>query len=414
MAVSAVLIGAGQRGHYVYGRYGLDHPERLRFVAVIDPDEKRLDRFQAAHPHAVPFRDVAAWAEDGPNADIAIVASPDRHHHDGVLAALARRCHVLCEKPMAATPADTLAVAQAAVEADRLLAVAHVLRYTPFFSSLNAVVRSGRLGRLITVEHRENVSAFHMAHSFVRGNWAVAGRSTPMIVQKCCHDFDILVWNLQDPIRRLSSFGSLLEFRPEHAPPNATARCTDPCPVHDCPFDARRYLDQGWPADGWPLHVLTDDRSDHGRLAALRTGPYGRCVYTAGSDVVDHQVVAMETAAGVSVSLAMHGHSGEEGRTMRYDGSRATVRARFGRHQEIEVTDHRTGAVEPVPIEAAAGGHGGGDVGIVSSFLRAVATGTTPLTSAADSVESHVLAFAAEEARVSGQVIDLARYRSSI
>jgi hypothetical protein len=40
-----------------------------------------------------------------------------------------------------------------------------------------------------------------------------------MIVQKCCHDFDILTWNIPSPVTRLVSFGSLLEFRAERAPP---------------------------------------------------------------------------------------------------------------------------------------------------------------------------------------------------
>ncbi|MEM7273404.1 MAG: Gfo/Idh/MocA family oxidoreductase [Actinomycetota bacterium] len=413
MTLTAVVIGAGQRGHHVYGRYAADHPDALRCVAVVDPSPDRRERFLAVHPTAVGHPDLDSWVGAGGAADVAIVASPDRTHHRAAIAALGAGCHVLCEKPMAATLDETVAVVRAATAADRIFAVSHVLRYTPFFTTLHRVIRSGRLGHMITVEHRENVSAFHMAHSFVRGNWSRADESTPMIVQKCCHDFDILAWNLSDPVRRLSSFGSLLHFTPASAPAGATARCTDPCPVGNCPFDARRYLNPAW--QGWPVHVITDDLSEAGRLAALRNGPYGRCVYTAGSDVVDHQIVAMETESGTSVSLVMHGHAGEEARTMRYDGSLATLRARFGARSEIEVIDHRTGAVESVPIEAAVvGGHGGGDTGVMGAFLDAVRAGRSPLTAATESLESHVLAFTAEEARRTGRVIDVADRRPVI
>ena len=405
------MIGAGQRGHHVYGRYAAEHPERFRFRAVIDPDPTRRDRFIADHPEAVGFESIDQWSAGGaPATEVAVVASPDRDHHRHALAALAAGHHVLLEKPMAATLEEAKAVTGAATRSDRTLAVSHVLRYTPFFNVLNQVVTSGRLGDIVTVEHRENVSAFHMAHSFVRGNWSRAETSTPMIVQKCCHDFDVLVWNLPSPARRLSSFGSLLHFTPAAAPPGATARCTDPCPVRDCPFDARRYLNPAWTS--WPVHVLTDDLSPQGRVDALNHGPYGRCVYHAGSDVVDHQVVAMELASGASVVLVMHGHAAEESRTMRYDGTRATLRARFGRNSSIEVTDHATGAVEQVPIDAAAGGHGGGDDGVVASFLDAVERGVEPMTTAEQSLESHVLAFAAEAARQSGTVVDLDGFRS--
>lgn len=410
MTTNAVMIGAGQRGHHVYGRYAMDNPERLRFRAVIDPDRSRRERFVAANPAAIPFASLDQWLAAGSDTELAIIATPDRHHHKDALAALGSGHHVLLEKPMASSLEESLAVVAAAAAANRTLAVSHVLRYTPFFTTLHEVVSSGRLGEIITVEHRENVASFHMAHSFVRGNWSRSADSTPMIVQKCCHDFDIMTWNLGSPVRRLSSFGSLVHFTPESAPANATARCTDPCPVERCPFDARQYLNPDW--QGWPVHVLTDDLGQSGRLKALHDGPYGRCVYTAGSDVVDHQVVSMELESGASAVLVMHGHSGEEARTMRYDGTRATLRGRFGHRSAIEIIDHSSGAVEQIPIGSLAGGHGGGDVGVMGAFLDAIDAGTQPLTTAEESLESHLLAFAAERARLTGSVIDLKTFRS--
>ncbi len=410
MVTTAVMIGAGQRGFYTFGAYAADRPEELRFVAVVDPDPRRRARFVAAHPTAREFSAVTTLLEAGRFADVAIVASPDRFHHEAATGALGLGYDVLLEKPMAATLADSIDLVRTAERTGRTLAVAHVLRHTPFFAALREVVASGRLGEIVTVTHRENVSAFHMAHSFVRGNWARSAEATPMIVQKCCHDFDILAWNLDSPVARLSSMGSLLHFHPDRAPAGATARCSDPCPVADCPFDARRYLNPAW--RGWPVHVITDDLSPAGRSLAIANGPWGRCVYTAGSDVVDHQVVTMELESGTSVVLVMHGHSGDETRTMRYDGSLATLRGRFGRDSSIEVVDHATGAIETIPIGVPEGGHGGGDVGVIQEFLAAVAASRPPLTVAADSLESHVLAFAAEQARLTGEVLDMARFRA--
>ena len=220
------------------------------------------------------------------DADGWVVATPDSHHHRPALAALTAGIPVLVEKPMAATIEDTVDLVATAERAGSMLMVGHVLRYTPFFTTLNDVISSGRLGEIVTVEHRENVVAWHMAHSYVRGNWASAAQATPMIVAKCCHDFDVLTWNMSGAMRSVTSIGSLLHFTSEHAPAGATARCTDPCPIEDCPFDARRiYLKEAW--QGWPVHVITDDLSQEGRLRALAEGRYGRCVYTAGSDVVD-------------------------------------------------------------------------------------------------------------------------------
>lgn len=412
--VSAVLVGAGQRGHHIYGAWAQRHPDRLRFVAVADPAPDRLSRFATGHDlkRADCHEEVGALWERGRIADVCIIASPDRHHHAAAIQALQLGYQVLVEKPMAASLADTVDLVSTAEQAEGVLHVAHVLRYAPFFRALHEVLDSGRAGDIVTVEHRENVAAFHMAHSYVRGNWARQEMSTPMIVSKCCHDFDILTWNLGSPVWRLSSVGSLFEFRPELAPEGATARCTDPCPVTSCPYDARRiYLDPA--ISGWPVHVITDDFSEEGRLRALREGPYGLCVYTAGSDVVDNQVVTMELESGATAVLHMHGHAGEESRTMRYDGTRATVRGMFGQSQEIEIIDHADVTTQRIPIESE-GGHGGGDEGVMRALVDSVRRAEPPHTGARASLESHLLAFLAEEARLTGEWIDVRARRQAL
>lgn len=410
--VDAVMVGAGQRGFHVYGRLALQS-QNLRFRAVVDPDPDRRQRFGEAHgiPATHRYVDVeAATALD--DVDAWFIASPDREHARAAHAAIARGIPVFLEKPIATTIDDVVGLARAAGQAEVLVHVAHVLRYTGFFQALAATVASGAVGDIVAVDYRENVAAFHMAHSFVRGNWGRSAEASPMIVAKCCHDFDILTWIMSSPVVRLSSFGSLQHFTPAHAPAGATPRCTDGCPVTGCPFDARRiYLRPD--VTGWPVHVVTDDVSPDGRLRALETGPYGRCVYTAGSDVVDQQVVAMELADGASMTLTMHGHSHEDERTIRLDGTRGTIRAVFGRRQVIDVIDHIGGAPQAVPFDSASTGHGGGDAGAVSAFLEAVTGGSSSATPLSESVESHMLAFAAEHARVTGTVVDMAEFRAA-
>jgi len=396
----AIVIGAGQRGRHVYGAWALANPSQMSFTGVVEPDAGRLAAMTSEHEGSVGFTDASEFFESGLDSDVIIIASPDRAHAEVAVSAIDAGLHVLIEKPVAHSIEGVKAIAAAAAKTDKVVAVAHVLRYTPFFQTLNRVIATGRLGDLVSVTHRENVVAWHMAHSFVRGNWANAATSTPMIVAKCCHDLDILAWNLDSPVRSLTSVGSLFEFKPERAPIGATERCTSPCPVIDCPYDARRvYLNQK--NRGWPIHVITDDMSPEGRLRALNEGPYGRCVYTSGSDVVDHQVVSMELESGATATLIMQGHSHTEQRTMRYDGTRATLRAVFGAKQEIEVIDHTTGRSEVVPIKAGAGGHGGGDHGLLSSFVSATQSGKNLLSTPSSSMTAYRLAFAAERARLS-------------
>jgi predicted dehydrogenase len=179
------------------------------------------------------------------------------------------------------------------------------------------------------------------------------------------------------------------------------------------------------------VSVISEDPGLDARRRALETGPYGRCVYYCDNDVVDHQTVNLEFESGTSGTLFMHGHSHEEGRTMRYDGTRATLRGRFGYGfgDSIEIHDHLTGRVEEIdPSGGGAladgsmadgslgdlGGHGGGDAGLMAAFVRALRPelgGAGRLTTSRESLESHLMAFAAEEARVEGGIVSMDEFR---
>jgi predicted dehydrogenase len=461
--IEVVLVGAGNRGYSAYGPYALAHPDEIRFVAVAEPHGVRRARFAQAHhiPSECRFHTWEDLFAQGQMADAALISTLDDLHVGPTIAALEAGYDVLLEKPMATTLEDCVGLVQTAERTGRILMLCHVLRYTSFFSALHDIVASGRLGDIITVEHCENVSFWHAAHSYVRGNWRNSRLSSPMILAKCCHDLDVLFWNL-GPVKRLSSFGSLLHYRAENAPPDAPERCTDGCPHEaECPWyaprlyleliplmqEARRsrsrlerlvaglYLDH--PSltrlarrlipsldaildyRGWPISTISEDTSPEARRRALETGPYGRCVYRCDNDVVDHQTVNMELESGASVVLVMHGHSPREGRAMRYDGTRATLFGHFYlTDSEIQIHDHRTGKAEVIQPEigrAGSTGHGGGDGGVMRAFVRTLREGKSePLTSARASLESHLMAFAAENARVEGTIVDMDAYRRQV
>lgn len=413
--IELALLGAGGRGTFAYGRYALAHPHRARFVAVAEPNLERRQRFAREHGLA-PERCFASWQEmlaQPRLAEALVNATMDQLHVPSTLAALEAGYDALLEKPMATTPEDCALMVQAAERAGRLLQICHVLRYTPFWGALHRIVRSGRLGEVLSVHHSENVAYWHMAHSFVRGNWNSMETSAPMILAKCCHDMDILYWILGAPVRRLASFGRLQLFRAENAPPGAPLRCTDGCPAEEeCPFSAsRQYLGQN---TSWPVTAISVDLSMEGRLKALREGPYGRCVYHCDNDVVDHQTVSMELENGATVAFVMQGHSHNNVRTLRYDGTRATLRATETTN-EIAIYDHLTGSEETFRPGEVMGGHGGGDTGIMHAFLGALrGSDEAALTTARESLESHLMAFAAEEARLHGAVVEMSAYRQHI
>ncbi len=415
--ITALVLGAGGRGS-VYGDYALAHPQNIEVVAVAEPAPDRMARMATAHD-IPPSHQFATWEDalkHGRIADVIINCTMDRMHIDSTLAALEAGYDVLLEKPMSPVLHENVRLVQVAEDKGRLLQICHVLRYSPFFEAVRAVVQSGKLGRVVSIDHRENLVYWHMAHSYVRGNWRSEAEAGPMILAKCCHDFDILYWILRTPVAYLSSFGALTHFRPENAPEGAPQYCLDGCPAAD---DCKYYAPRLYASDmnGMPWNAVELKPSVEARLEAIKRGPYGRCVYHCDNDVVDHQSVNMELTDGTTVSLLMQGQGNEEGRTMRYDGTRATLYGRFvaGRYQ-LTIRYHRTGEEEDVPIIAKdASGHGGGDFGIMHSFYNALrGTPDDSVTTARESLESHLLAFAAEEARLEYTTIHMDEYRARV
>ena len=412
------MVGAGNRGYLAYGAFAERHPEEAKFVAVVEPDDARRARFANAHriPAERQFRSWEDIAGRSPLAPALINSTLERQHRASTLGLLAAGYDMLLEKPIAPTPAECLEIAKAAETRGRLLQIAHVLRYAPFFLAVREIITSGRLGAIVSVDWRENLIYWHFAHSYVRGNWGDTRRSSPMILTKCCHDLDLLVW-MFGRCEQLSSSGSLTHFTRDAVGPEIPDRCTDGCPIEEvCPYYAPRvYLDRlrENPAS-FAVAAVTLDRTPEGIMRALETGPYGRCVYRSDNDAVDHQVVLMRFAGGLSVSLTMQGSSHLEGRTIRIDGTRATLLANEAR-AELEIHDHRTGQMERITRARGVGGHGGGDEGLMRAFVGAInGDRAGVLTSARESVASHLMAFAAERARLHGEVVDMELFRGSL
>ena len=454
------LIGAGERGRNTYGRWALAHPEAARFVAVAEPVEARRGAFAREHGigHDGAFDDWRRLLEGDPAADVVVVATPDAGHAGPAIAALEANLDVILEKPIAPTEAGVRAVAAAAQRSRGTIAVAHVLRYTAFFGLLKRLVEEGRIGDLVTITHAEHIGYWHFAHSYVRGNWRSEAGSSPMILAKACHDLDLVRWLADDRCTAVASFGGLHEFRRDRAPAGALDRCWDGerrCPAAAaCPFDAvRLYVERTAGVTEWPISVLTDDPTPAGRMAALATGPYGRCVYRSDNDVADHQVVALEFANGVRATVTVSGLTADNTRTITLNGTRGEIRGRLDTG-EVEVRrflpagsldavsfessrDLKTRATSPVHgpwnrdalgraampgderevLQASAvpslDGHGGGDDAMMSDLvahLRARRDATQvadPRTSLAASIESHLMAFAAEESRHGRRIVEL-------
>ena len=415
--ITAAVIGAGSRGLDAYAVYGENHPEALEIVAVAEPRRERREAFAARFklPEEKVFDDWEALLDASRLADMVFICTQDTMHVDPAVRAMEKGYHILLEKPVAVSEEGCRVLLEASQKYDVSVAVAHVLRYTPFFSTIKRILDSGVIGDIQGIQHNENVGHIHYSHSYIRGNLRNREESSPMILAKSCHDTDILLYLTGRPCTRISSFGSRRVFLSDNRPEGAPDRCLDGCPYSsDCPYFAPKIYLIG--NTGWPVNVLTTDLSPEGIETALREGPYGRCVYACDNDVVEHQTLNLELEGGLSAVFTMSAFTSETTRTIKVLCSGGEIRGHMEKG-EIQLYDFRKNSVENIPLEstfmpnASGGGHCGGDEGMVREFLLHLNDRSRPLSSALEyAIPSHMMALAADEARLTGRVVEMASF----
>ncbi len=409
--ITLALVGAGERGQNSYAPYAKLHGYAIEFVAVAEPDPIRRERFRETY--GLPAENCFDSAEDffsRPRmADAVLICTQDRQHYKQAVAAIRLGYKILLEKPISPSARECLELQRLAEEHGTEIMVCHVLRYTKFYKKVRELLRSGVIGRVMSVTHTENVGYWHYAHSYVRGNWRNTAEASPMILAKCSHDMDILSWLLDSRCESVSSFGSLQYFTSENAPEGAPERCLDGCPHSgSCPFYAPAvYLTE---SEAWPASSLGGDTSYAAREKALREGPYGRCVYRCDNDVVDHQVASLSYENGVTVAFTMAAFSNACDRTMKFMGTKGELRASMD-NNVVEVTQYgqgvMTGPTAVHTIVPASSHHSGGDEGIMEEFTAILRGDRENTNTISQSVHSHIIALAAEESRLTGRTVSI-------
>jgi len=397
-------------------------PTRYEVVAAADPLAQRVERARKAsrNPEFRGFADDAAILAEDKLADVMIIGTQDVYHVEPARAAMEKGYDLLLEKPIATDAAQVIELAGIAKKLGRRVVVCHVLRYAPFYRKVREIIDSGALGDIVSVNATEGVGAWHQGHSFVRGHWAVTEKSNPMIIAKSCHDMDVISWLVGRPCRSVSSHGSLMHFTEANAPEGAPARCTDGCPVGPtCQYNALRYASS---QRAWLCHVYDDEAgADLEQIREwLSHSPWGRCVYRCDNTAVDHQVVGMEFEGGATATFTMSAFAGGA-RQLEIFGTKGRLHgggfARTAGGAEIFVMQHDGGNMTRYNVSASVGGyagHGGGDPGLMLALYDEMMRPNPDdmLTSIAESVESHVIGFAAEESRTTGRTVDVGDYRT--
>ncbi|MEG1426791.1 MAG: Gfo/Idh/MocA family oxidoreductase [Oscillospiraceae bacterium] len=417
--------GFGSRGS-TYASMAKLFPEKIKVVAVADIIPAKVQK--AKELYEIPDENCFASAEEMLQkdrlADVICICTMDRQHVEEGIPALERGYDVVLEKPISPDLADCKKMLAAAEKSNSRIIVCHVLRYTAFFNQIRDIIKGGGVGDVVSVTANENVAYWHQAHSFVRGNWGNSKTASPMILQKCCHDMDILLWLTGKTCESVSSFGNTYLFKKEMAPKGATSYCMGGCQCKDtCVFDAEKiYVTSEKTGimhkETFMSDVLSVNPSVETIYEAIKTGPYGRCVYLCDNDVVDHQVTNLNMTDGSTISFTMCAFTADCYRYIHIMGTKGEIRA----DMKSNVITYTPFGEEPVVydinlLSQDLNGHGGGDSGMISEFVDMLEGNAAPndrTTSISRSMESHFVALAAEASRLTGgKIVNMQEFRAN-
>ena len=409
--VTAIILGAGHRA-MAYADFSLAHPDLLKIVGVADLDEYRRKMVQEKFGFSEEFcfDSAEALAKAPKFADAVINGTMDEQHVETSIPLLEKGYDMLLEKPFAVNDEEMERLLEVVKKHNNKVMICHVLRYTPFYSTIKEKLISGAIGEVINIQTVENVSYHHLSTSFVRGKWGNSKKChTSMLLAKCCHDMDIMMW-LMSPNKpvTVSSVGSKLQFKEENAPENSGTRCLVDCPRVDfCRYSAKRlYLDH---PDRWEVYVWRDLESienptEEDRRKVLIEGDYGRCMYKCDNDVVDHQSVLVNFSNGATGTHNMTGGSAEPLRTIRIIGTKGEIYGEFeNKFINVKIINPDPGKdydEEYIDLSnVSSEGHSGGDERLTSDFVRFIRgeEHSVSCTSIYDSVAGHKVIFLADE-----------------
>ncbi len=420
--ITVAIIGVGLSGGESYGRYFYRATDKYKITDLCDIDGAKLEKYGKAFDvdEAHRFSIEESFFQEK-RSDLLVIATMEKTHSRIARRALALGYDIMLEQPVSDEPDELRALVAEARRAGRKIMVCHVLRYSSMVRKLKEILAKGEIGKIISMDATENVVFWHEAHGFVRGNWRKSEQTTSMVVTKCCHDLDLLQYFAGSQCMYVSSMGSLSYFKKENAPAEATPRCMDCSLKETCPYSAKKiYVDfwkeWGSPANVMPMNALTDTvpLTEEALMKAVQEGPYGRCVFYCDNDVVDNQKIIMQFENGITATLKMEAFVKYGGRELRF----------FGTHGYLELNETRDiitlhrylGSDESWSISSLEGvdDHAFRVGRMIDTFYNVLIGESEEIETSLDgAVESHYMAIAAEESRLSGgKLIEIEKYRN--
>ena len=364
--IKIAVIATGGRACCVVGHLLNDADGKVEIAAVYDPDEKEMEHFcRKLNLPDARFCSSSTEAINTPGVEWVMVFSPNAFHKQHILEGFAAGKNVFSEKPLATTIEDCQEIYDAHKASGKLFATGFVLRYAPIYRKAKELLDSGKLGRIISIEANENIAPAH--GGYIVSNWrrhtAMAG---PHILEKCCHDLDLINWFCQSLPSQVASFGKQDFFVP-----------------------ANQHL-----ADKYGEEYFLSWRDPHRNTTA----------FSGDNDLKDTQVSIARYRNNILVSFFASMSNPCSERRMVFHCTEGTM---FLELYTSTLRYRLMGEQSEVSFRFWADGHGGGDDYIMKELFDTMQNNTPPKCSGNEGLESAVFAIALDRAAENAAMFDL-------
>jgi len=365
------MIGCGAMGQAV-ARLVLAQSDRVEIVALRDPDPRSINQtLKEISPGATVHNNHRDLVNDD-RVDWVMIASWNCFHKRHAIAAFEAGKHVFCQKPLAINLEDCVAMHKAWKKSGVMFNIGFTLRYAAHYRKIKQLLEQGVVGDIVSMEFNETLDFNH--GGYIMGDWRrLTEYAGTHLLEKCCHDVDLVNWMVGSRAARVASFGGLNFFRPENA-----------------------------------RHIKRIGKDKQGRPPFQSWGGlFNLNPFTSDKDIVDNQVAIIEFANGARAAFHTNCNAGIIERRMYILGTEGALRADLATGS---IETRRVGfdtKIEKAPT-GARGGHGGGDPVLAKELVASMLRGKRPSVGLEEGMAASLTCFAIDRAMETGRVVDVA------
>jgi predicted dehydrogenase len=376
------MVGTGVRGISFWGKRVVDnYSDIVEFVGLSDINPGRLELAKKHMGVNCPvFTDFDQMMKDT-KPEMVIVTTVDSNHHEFIIKAMEFGADVLSEKPMTTDEVKSQAILDAEKRTGKKCTIGFNYRYGTLFSAIKEQLVKKPLGDVTSVDFHWYLNTYHGADYFRRWH-GESDKGGTLWVHKATHHFDLLNWYIDSDPVEVTAYGALEHYGINN--PFRGANCRNCAYTDKC----RYYWDITKDKHAVDLYVKNEKYDGYIR---------DNCLWREEIDIYDKMSAQIKYANNVVVNYSLTTYSPYEGWRIAFNGKEGRLESwedipwrrqeklnqaqlhaaemnQSGegntRYDEIFLMKNFNPNYEIIKVEAAKGGHGGGDSRLQDKIFR--------------------------------------------